>query len=83
MKKTLAMLMALIMLLGMVPAAMAEAPADITSWIIVENPEKLEGELEFWIPFKGSQGMDDMIAELRHGCRRSGRAGLLWSASHL
>ena len=63
MKKTLAFLMALIMLVGLVPAAMAEAPADITSWIIVENPEKLEGELEFWVPFKGSQGMDDMIAE--------------------
>ena len=62
MKKTLALLMALIMLLGVAPA-MAEAPADITSWIIVENPEKLEGELEFWIPFKGNQGMDDMIAE--------------------
>ena len=62
MKKTLAFLMALIMVLGMVPMALAE-DKDITSWIIVENPEKLEGELEFWIPFKGNQGMDEMIAE--------------------
>ena len=46
MKKTIALLMALLMLVGIVPA-MAEAPADITSWIIVENPEKLEGELNF------------------------------------
>lgn len=33
------------------------------SWIIDENPESVSGTVQFWIPFKGSQGMDAMIAE--------------------
>lgn len=33
------------------------------SWIIDENPESVSGTVQFYIPFKGSQGMDAMIAE--------------------
>ena len=34
---------------------------DITSWIL-EDDTSISGEVNFWIPFKGSQGMDAMIA---------------------
>ena len=34
-----------------------------TSWIIDEDPTAVKGTVNFYIPFKGSQGMDDMIAE--------------------
>ncbi|MDL2317983.1 ABC transporter substrate-binding protein [Eubacteriales bacterium OttesenSCG-928-A19] len=50
------------MLLSMLPGAVA-SDADITSWILAEDPASIEGTVRFWIPFKGSQGMDDMIAE--------------------
>jgi len=43
------------------PAASKE-PGDITSWIF-EDDKSIEGTVRFWIPFKGDQGMDDMIAE--------------------
>lgn len=34
---------------------------DITSWIL-EDDTNMSGEVNFWIPFKGNQGMDAMIA---------------------
>lgn len=36
---------------------------DIYSWILEENPESISGTVRFWVPFKGTQGMDDMIAD--------------------
>ncbi len=63
MKKALSLVLALLMLLAMVPMASAEEGADITSWIFAEDPASITGTVRFWIPFKGSQGMDDMIAE--------------------
>ena len=33
-----------------------------TSWIIDEDPTAVSGTVNFYIPFKGSQGMDAMIA---------------------
>ena len=33
-----------------------------TSWIIDEDPASVKGTVNFYIPFKGSQGMDAMIA---------------------
>jgi len=62
MKKTLAFLMALILLVSAIPLAMAEE-ADITSWILADDPASIEGTVRFYIPFKGSQGMDAMIAD--------------------
>ena len=65
MKKTLriaSLLLSLVMLLSMCSFAAAEG-TDITSWIVAENPESIKGTVRFWIPFKGSQGMDDLIAE--------------------
>lgn len=41
--------------------AQTAEPGDITSWIM-EDPS-LSGKVRFYIPFKGSAGMDDMIAE--------------------
>jgi len=64
MKKTIAFLMALLLMISALPLAMAdEAAPDITSWILAEDPASISGTVRFWIPFKGSQGMDDMIAE--------------------
>ncbi len=37
-------------------------PSDITSWIY-EDDKSIAGTVRFWIPFKGDQGMDDMIAD--------------------
>lgn len=37
-------------------------PADITSWIL-EDDTNMSGVVNFWIPFKGNQGMDAMIAD--------------------
>ena len=92
MKKLLALLLALAMVLSMAacgasepevteapktetPAetpATPEAPAEEekrvdvdemdTSWIIDEDPAAVTGTVNFYIPFKGSQGMDPMIA---------------------
>lgn len=45
--------------------APTEAPDDgsvDTSWILEEDTS-MSGEVNFWIPFKGNQGMDAMIAE--------------------
>lgn len=61
-KKALTVLLALVLLLSQVPFALAEAQ-DITSWIYAPNAAEMKGTVRFWIPFKGSQGMDDMIAE--------------------
>ena len=35
---------------------------DITSWIL-EDDTSMSGTVRFWIPFKGEQGMDAMIAD--------------------
>lgn len=40
-----------------------DSDGDITSWIIQDDPESISGSVNFWIPFKGEQGMDNMIAE--------------------
>ena len=44
------------------PASTAPAAGDITSWILEEDTG-MSGTVRFWIPFKGEQGMNDMIAE--------------------
>ena len=91
MKKLIAMLLALVMVLSMVacgtttpdptdppkvedPTSAPEATdpteddkrVDVdelnTSWIIDEDPTAVSGTVNFYIPFKGSQGMDAMIA---------------------
>ena len=91
MKKLIAMLLALVMVLSMVacgtttpdptdppkvedPTSAPEATdptedekrVDVeeldTSWIIDEDPAAVSGTVNFYIPFKGSQGMDAMIA---------------------
>ena len=36
---------------------------DLTSWIL-EDDTNMSGKVNFWIPFKGNAGMDDMIADL-------------------
>ena len=45
----------------------AEAPveenADPYGWILHEDPASVTGTVQFYIPFKGSQGMDAMIAD--------------------
>lgn len=35
----------------------------LTGWILEDNPESISGTVRFWIPFKGNQGMDAMIAD--------------------
>ena len=60
MKKVLCLLLAALMLLPTV-AALAEGE-DITSWIL-EDDTSISGEISFWMPFKGSQGMDALIAD--------------------
>ena len=44
------------------PATPSADPNDITSWIL-EDDTSISGTVRFWIPFKGTQGMDDMIAD--------------------
>ena len=58
MKKFLALLLATMML---VPMCMAHAELD-TSWIL-EDDTSISAEISFWMPFKGSQGMDALIAD--------------------
>lgn len=60
MKKVLCLLLAALMLLPTL-AAFAEGE-DITSWIL-EDDTSISGEISFWMPFKGSQGMDALIAD--------------------
>ena len=92
MKKLIAMLLALVMVLSMAACGASEpAPTDApkadtpvetpvapetpvedekrvdvdemdTSWIVDEDPAAVKGTVNFYIPFKGSQGMDAMIA---------------------
>ena len=48
--------------------AVTEAPTEaedeyvLGAWAIAEDPKSISGTVRFWIPFKGNQGMDDMIA---------------------
>lgn len=94
MKKLLALLLALVMILSMAACGTSEpdptdppkdtAPGENptetqgsqesgdegqeeaslnTSWIFAEDPASVTGTVNFYIPFKGSQGMDAMIAE--------------------
>lgn len=44
------------------PAPAAPVAGDITGWIL-ESDTNMSGTVRFWIPFKGEQGMDDMIAD--------------------
>ena len=89
MKKLIALLLALVMVLSMVacgastpdptdppktddpvvtpdPTEEDDNRVDVdelnTSWIIDEDPTAVSGTVNFYIPFKGSQGMDAMIA---------------------
>ncbi len=59
--KLLALALCLALLGTMAVPAMAEE--DITSWILEENPESITGTVRWWMPFKGSAGMDALIAE--------------------
>ncbi len=43
------------------PAAPAEY--ELGNWVFAKDPASISGTVRFYIPFKGSQGMDDMIAE--------------------
>ena len=58
MKKVLAILLAVMLL----PVFALAEGADITSWIL-EDDTSISGEVSFWMPFKGNQGMDALIAE--------------------
>ena len=62
-KQTAVLLTGGVLLLCALPMAMADEQPDITSWILAKDPAAVSGTVRFWIPFKGSQGMDDMIAE--------------------
>ena len=86
MKKLIAMLLALVMVLSMAacgasepeppetptkvedptesntPTAPQEEADPLTGWIFEEDTS-ISGTVRFWIPFKGTQGMDAMIAE--------------------
>lgn len=86
MKKSIAMLLALVMVLSMAacgasepeapetptkvenptesntPTAPQEEADPLTGWIFEEDTS-ISGTVRFWIPFKGTQGMDAMIAE--------------------
>ena len=42
-------------------APVSNDEADLTSWIL-EPDTNMAGAVRFWIPFKGEQGMDAMIA---------------------
>lgn len=44
-------------------AAPSADPGDITSWILEDDPASITGTVRWWMPFKGSQGMDALIAE--------------------
>lgn len=59
MKRTLSILLT-IMLLAMLCFVSAEELD--TSWILEEDTS-ISGEISFWMPFKGSQGMDALISD--------------------
>lgn len=59
MKKVLCILLAAMLLL---PTLAFGEDVDITSWIL-EDDTSISAEISFWMPFKGSQGMDALIAE--------------------
>lgn len=41
-----------------------DTPADpLTGWILADDPASVTGTVRFWIPFKGGQGMDNLIAD--------------------
>ncbi len=40
----------------------AEEASDIHRWILEEDPEAQEGEVNFWTPFKDTAGVADMVA---------------------
>lgn len=62
-KKIMALLLAVIMICTMASATTAWAAEsdDITSWILEEDTS-IAGKVRFWMPFKGEQGMNDLIA---------------------
>ena len=85
MKKLIALLLALVMVLSMAACGASDPASGTsknesgsvtavgddkrvdaaemnTSWIIDEDPTAVKGTVNFYIPFKGSQGMDAMIA---------------------
>ena len=77
MKKLLVLLLAMVVVLPLFAGGAAEAETtstkssateiassdDITSWILEDNPESITGTVRWWMPFKGSQGMDALIEE--------------------
>lgn len=46
-------------------AAVSNLPANAQQypWIFAKNPSAIKGTVRFWMPFKGDQGMNDLIAE--------------------
>lgn len=59
--KLLALALCLALLGTLAVPAMADE--DITSWILEDNPESITGTVRWWMPFKGSAGMDALIAD--------------------
>ena len=59
MKKLIALLLTVIMLLPMFAAG---AEGLDTSWILEEDTS-ISGDISFWMPFKGTQGMNALIAD--------------------
>lgn len=62
MKRLVALVLCLLMLLPVLASAEGEKDVDITSWIINDDTS-IAGTVNFWIPFTGKQGMNDLIAE--------------------
>ena len=60
-KNALALALALMMLLS--GGALGEGEYTLGSWVFAEDPASVTGTVRFYIPFKGNQGMDEMIAE--------------------
>ena len=63
-KKLMALALAVLMVvctMASATTAWAAGSDDITSWILEEDTS-ISGKVRFWMPFKGKQGMDDLIA---------------------
>ena len=63
-KMAVALMLVLMMVLPLVAYGEGEAEAyTLGHWVFADDPASITGTVRFYIPFKGNQGMDDMIAE--------------------